>query len=463
MKKLVSLALCLLMALSLFACTSQPAAGGQPDAAGAVPPDGSQPDAAQSQPGGETEPDADKPYAGVTLRVILATHDWTSAIEPKLAEFEEATGMKVEFEVYPENQLSDKLNVELGSGGQYIDAFMCRPLQEVQQFIQNGYLAEVGDLLAQPDFQKDDIIAAALNGYAYNGADDGKFYGVPLVTERQVLFYRKDLFQKAGIAVPTNLDELMEAAQRLNGIEPGVVGFTGRGKANPAVTQFSTYLYAFGGDFIDFSTNTATINTPEAVQAFAYYGKLLRECGPASSTNMHWNECAALYSTGGAAMCTDADAIWQSFCGPETEVYENAGFAVSPTNATWSICSWGLGISANSPNREAAMEFVKWAAGVEMTKYTQTAGISSARNSAWADPDCTANYPEELLAAIQKGNEIATKAYDRPMTTSVAQARDIIGTVITTAIEGGDVQAAADRANAEFQAILDADLAARNG
>ena len=109
------------------------------------------------------------------------------------------------------------------------------------------------------------------------------------------------------------------------------------------------------------------------------------------------------------------------------------------------------------------MEFVKWAAGVEMTKYTQTAGISSARNSAWADPDCTANYPEELLAAIQKGNEIATKAYDRPMTTSVAQARDIIGTVITTAIEGGDVQAAADRANAEFQAILDADLAARNG
>ena len=63
---------------------------------------------------------------------------------------------------------------------------------------------------------------------------------------------------------------------------------------------------------------------------------------------------------------------------------------------------------------------------------------------------------------IQKGNEIATKAYDRPMTTSVAQARDIIGVVITTAIEGGDVQAAADKANAEFQVVLDEDLAARN-
>ena len=48
------------------------------------------------------------------------------------------------------------------------------------------------------------------------------------------------------------------------------------------------------------------------------------------------------------------------------------------------------------------------------------------------------------------------------MTTSVAQARDIIGVVITTAIEGGDVQAAADKANAEFQVVLDEDLAARN-
>lgn len=452
MKKLCALILALVMAMSLVACGK----GGN-NVGGNT----------GGNAGGETKPPVsdengeDLPFAGTTLRVILATHDWTNAIEKKLPEFEAATGMKVEYEVYPENQLSDKLNVELGSGGQYIDVFMCRPLQEVQQFIQNGYLAEINDLLDDPEFQGDDFITAALNGFAYNGADDGKFYGVPLVTERQVLMYRKDLFEKAGVSVPTNLDELMAAAEALDGIEEGVVGFTGRGKPNPAVTQFSTYLYAFGGDFFDFATNTATINTPEAVEAFTYYGDLLRNYGPAGAGNMHWNECAALFSTGGAAMCTDADAIWASFAGPETEVYDKTGFALSPTNATWNICSWGLGISANSPNMEAAKAFMKWAAGVEMTKYSQTSGISSARNSAWEDPSCVANYPEDLLEAIQKGNEIATKAYDRPMTTSVAQARDVIGVVITTAIEGGDVQAAADKANAEFQKILDEDLAAR--
>ena len=187
MKRFLALVLCLLMALSLVACGGKDAP------------------AEEEAPATDAEVSADQPYAGTTIRVILAGHDWTNAIQPKLPEFEAATGIKVEFESYPEDQLSTKLNVELASGGQYIDVFMCRPLQEVQRFIQNGFLAEVNDLLAVEEFQSDDFITAAINGFAYNGADDGKFYGVPLVTERQVLFYRKDLFEAAGIAVPTNL------------------------------------------------------------------------------------------------------------------------------------------------------------------------------------------------------------------------------------------------------------------
>lgn len=441
MKKFTALVLSLLMALSLAACGGN--SGGDT--------------------GANTPENADQPYAGTTIRVVLASHDWTNAVQPKLSEFTDATGIKVEFEVYPEDQLSTKLNVELASGGQYVDVFMCRPLQEVQQFIQNGYLADVSDVLADSEFQSDDFITAALDSYKKSGSTDNVYYGVPLVTERQVLYYRTDLLEQAGIAVPTNLEELAAAAAQLHDPDNGVVGFVGRGLANAAVTQFSAYLYAFGGDFIDFSNNTAIINTPEAVEAFTYYGDLLRNSGPEGALNMHWQQAAAIYSTGGAAFCTDADAIWQSFCGPETDVADVAGFAVSPNNSTWSVCSWGLGISSGSSNKEAAAEFMKWAAGVEMTKYIQSSGISSARNSAWNDPECTANYPAELLAAIQKGNEIAEKSYDRPLTTSVAQARDVIGTVITTAIEGGNVQAAADTANAQFQAILDADAAAAAG
>ena len=226
MKRFLALVLCLLMALSLVAC------GGK--------------DAPAEEEAPAPEASADQPYAGTTIRVILAGHDWTNAIQPKLPEFEAATGIKVEFESYPEDQLSTKLNVELASGGQYIDVFMCRPLQEVQQFIQNGYLAEVSDVLADADFQKDDFITAALDSYAQAGANDGKYYGVPLVTERQVMYYRKDLLEQAGIEVPKSLDELAAAAAQLHDPANGVVGFVGRGLANAAVTQFSAYMYSFG-------------------------------------------------------------------------------------------------------------------------------------------------------------------------------------------------------------------------
>ena len=455
MKKLLALVMVACMVFGLVACgapASQPAATETTTTQAAAP-------AAAAAPEAAPKADEPKPYDGVTLRVILASHDWTSAMQSEIPKFEAATGMKVEYEVYPEGQLSDKLNVELGSGGQYIDVFMCRPLQEVQQFIKNGFLAPVDDLYADPEFQGDDIIPATLSAYQLSGGD-GTMYGAPLVTERQVLMYRKDLFEKAGLSVPTSLEEYEACAKALNGIEPGVVGVTMRGLGNPAGTQFTAYLFACGGDWIDFSGEhpKSLVNTPEAIKAFDFYGRMLREYGPADCLNMHWAECANLFSTGGAAMVTDADSIWKSFCGPDTAVYDKTGFALTPGQHSFNVCAWGLAISANSPNLAAAKEFVKWAAGVDEVKYIQTSGISSARLSAWNDPACTANYPADLLESIQKANEIATKAYDRPLCTSVAAARDAIGAVITASIEGKDVAAAAAKADAEFQKLLDEDF-----
>jgi multiple sugar transport system substrate-binding protein len=43
-----------------------------------------------------------------------------------------------------------------------------------------------------------------------------KAYIVPLVTEWQVLYYRKDLFKAPAIKVPTNFTELEAAAKKLN-------------------------------------------------------------------------------------------------------------------------------------------------------------------------------------------------------------------------------------------------------
>ncbi len=392
-----------------------------------------------------------KPYDGETIRIIFGNHDWTDATKDLVAQFTEKTGIKVVSESYPEDQLNQKITVELASGGKNLDVFMTRPLQETKLFINNGWLMDLAPLYEDAEYDMNDFIPSALDIFI----KDGVTYGVPLVTEREVLFYRKDLLDAAGIKVPTTFEELEAAAAALNKPEEGVYGFVARGLSAAAVTQFSSFLRGFGGDFdVD---GKATIDTPEAIAAFEYYGGLLRKYGPPGALNMHWQQAAGVYSQGQAAFCTDADSIWKSFSGPETTVYETTGYAPIPGGKPYNICSWGFSIPAGSQKAGPAMEFIKWATSKEMIAYAQAAGISSSRQSVWNDPESVKNYPAELAAAIAASNPIGVSS-DRPLVVQVGKARDIIGAVIVTAIEGGDVAAAAKEANVAYQAIIDEDF-----
>ena len=69
-----------------------------------------------------------------------------------------------------------------------------------------------------------------------------------------------------------------------------------RGKGQAAVTQFSSFLYGYGGDFTQ--DGKAIFNNEAGIQAFEFYGKLAREYGPAGATNMDWSDTQNLYAQG---------------------------------------------------------------------------------------------------------------------------------------------------------------------
>lgn len=422
MKKLIALVLCLLLAL--------PAAG--------------------------VLAENDKPYAGTTLRVLLSNHVWTTQLYKHLDEFKALTGIDIIVEEYAEDQLSQKLAIELAAKSTDLDVFMTRPLQEVKQMIANGWLYDISDLIADPEMAADDFFASTLSLYEADGA----YYGVPLVTEREILYYRTDLFEEAGIAVPTTLEELRAAAEALTDPDTGVSGFVARGLTAAAVTQFSGYLYSMGGDWMDAEGN-ANIDTEEAIQAFTFYGDLLRDFGPPGVTGMHWQQCAALYASGKVAMYTDADAIFNSVVNAEDSVVsDKTGYALFPGESFYNIASWGLCVGAFTEKQGAALEFLKWAAGKEVTAAIQSAGVPSARVSIYGIPEANESFPAQMVEVIASASAKSTKGYDRPLITSVAQARDYIGQAIVAAIEGGDVAAAAKTANEGFQSVIDTDRAA---
>ena len=401
--------------------------------------------------GGDAEGSGSK-----TVRVTLANHVWTDNIKKALPEFEKQTGLKVEITQLGEDQLSDQYNVKLNAGSSDIDVMMYRPLQEGKQFAKNKYLADLTDKVkANKDWNWGDFKAGPVQATTY----EDKVVGVPIITEQEVLYYRKDLLEKAGIAnPPKTLDELKAAAAKIQAANPGVAGFVARTGKTAAVTQFSSFLYSFGGEWV--KDGKSAISSDAAKQAYAFYGGLIREHGPKNvSTDMSWPEAMAIFTQGQAAFYTEADSLYKNATDPaKSKVSDKVGFAQFPAGPAgskpYNVPSWALGVNDASENKDNAWKFIEWATSKAQTLKNQQAGVPGARTSVWASPEGTSSYPKDLVAAIA----VSTKegvGHDRPLVVKVAQAREIVGQPIVDAITGKDAAAAADTASTAFQKFLD--------
>ena len=359
------------------------------------------------------------------IRVLLANHPYGDLLKAELPEFERQSGIKVNFEQLNETQLNTKLTTEFATGASTVDVFMTRPLQETLLFLKNNWIAPL-DRYDFSDYPSNTVDV---------GRKDGRPYVVPLIVEWHVLYYRKDLLEAAGLQVPTNFTELENAARILN--KDGVAGFASRGAASPGVTQLSSYIYNFGGRFID--KGVAAFDSPAAVEAVRLYGRLNGTYGPQGIGAMSWDQLMPVFQAGRLALWTDASVFYGQIIDPEkTQIpAANVGVAKMPrgpaADEPFIVVPWGISVSSKARNMDAAMKFVEWACSKELALKGMFANITMARTSVWNDP--------QVLAAVNPGlietREHASRSgypLDRPFITSVVEARDYIGELITESI-----------------------------
>jgi multiple sugar transport system substrate-binding protein len=372
---------------------------------------------------------------------------WTRAIQKRLPEFEERIGRRVSMSLLTGDQLSSSYNVKLNASATDIDVMMVRPLQEQLLFAHNNWLADLsGRAQGDTAFNWSDFQAAPREA----STTAGKVLSVPVVTERPVLYYRKDLVNTP----PRTLDELQQAAARLT--TKNHFGYVGRGQRSGAVTQWSSFLYSYGGDFT--RDGSSAIATPEAIAAYQYYGDLLGKSGPPGATNMSLEQAMPIFAQGKAAFYIDADAIYTSLIDPKVStIGKTIGYAPFPTGPAgskpYNIPSWSLGINRFSQLQDHAWEFIRWAASSETVTALQTAGIPGARESVWADAKAAKGFPAELAAAMQV-NARNGVGHDRPEVLQVGRARDIVGRPLVSAVLQEDVAPVARDADQEFEDFL---------
>jgi multiple sugar transport system substrate-binding protein len=359
------------------------------------------------------------------IRVLLANHPYGELLKSAIPEFESATGIKVNAESLQESQLTTKLTTEFATNSSSVDVFMTRPLQEGKMFYKNGWYEPLtGYDFA--DYPKN-VMSVATFG--------ARSYIVPLVTEWQVLYYRKDLLAGAGIKVPATFADLEAAAAKLN--SESVAGFASRGKGAAAVTQLSSYVYNYGGLYLD--KGVAVFDSKPAVDAIRFYGKMLGNYGPKGVTSMSWENVMPLFQAGKVAMWTDASVFYGQIVDPaKTQLgADKVGIANLPAgpkaNSPFIVTSWGMAVAKQSKKKDLAMKFIDWATGKELAAKGMLANITMARSSVWED--------KAVLAKVNPGL-VETRAFaakngyplDRPYMSAVGEARDLIGELIIESI-----------------------------
>ncbi len=111
---------------------------------------------------------------------------------------------------------------------------------------------------------------------------DGEVMAIAFMQNTQNLYYRRDLFQRHGIAVPTTYEQMLQAATLLRAKEPGIANPIAQTFAQgwDLATEFTNLLFSMGGRFFVPGTAEPAFNSPEGVATVALMRSLLPYMSP---------------------------------------------------------------------------------------------------------------------------------------------------------------------------------------
>ena len=185
-----------------------------------------------------------------SINVLMVNNPQMLALQKHIGEFTKESGITVNFTVKPENEMRNQAAQEFANqSGQFDVATLSN--FEIPWYSKNNWLWSMDDIPAykdDKDFNQADIFPAMTESLK---GPDGKLYGQPVYGESSFLMYRKDVAQKANVAIkdkPT-WDEVAAAAAKLDGAEPGMKGICLRGLPGwgEVFAPLTTVVNTFGG------------------------------------------------------------------------------------------------------------------------------------------------------------------------------------------------------------------------
>src|SRR5437868_2918690 len=330
-----------------------------------------------------------EPKSPVTIAV---SHAWEASFWPRQVAFDRAfmkrhPTIKVRADNTPfANYLTKYLTQ--AAGGSLPDLMYCQ-FAWIQQFIKLGTFIPLDSYIAKtPDFHLSDFTKPSL--IAYKNPKNGQLYSIPYDEGPGMLYYNKDLFDKARIPYPDEtwtLDHLKQAAQEItHGSGPNKT-FGYSSVPSPGDTGLAPYaLMPFGALYVNEPQETRCyIDQPAGIAAMDWWFDFQKKGYVPTPSEAKAMPGGDPFVFGKTAM-----ALYGSWETPTLN--QNARFR-------WDLAMWPRGPKAHTTFSEGSGYCItsssqqKDAAWIYLNDYISTAGQifmwastgrgSPARNSAW--------------------------------------------------------------------------------
>jgi ABC-type glycerol-3-phosphate transport system substrate-binding protein len=414
-------------------------------------------------------------YAGTKLGILMTGDENDHrALGENLAALKEETGIELEITSPALGPLIEKTLQNLKAERSSFELINYLGFLTTQQ-VGGGYFEQLNQYLEDPaetdptwdfgDFAESNLRNVGYYDLANKKLGEGNdLYGVPgLHSGSVVYFYRKDLFEKAGLQPAKTWDEFNAAAKTLNTGDVAGASFIGANDFSLATVDWYTRFITTGGKLMTGSPQTKdfkpNLNSPEAVNALQMLIDLL-PVAPKNVTTYGFAENVDGFSSGKIAQMI----FWSTIAGPvfnpdTSKVADVTGVTEVPTNGTEKsraiLGGWGVGIPKNADpaKKAAAWRALQWITSKKMNNYfTEKYQIDASRNSTFGDPALVAKFPYLPVAGAANagGQKIETTILD-----DFFAMNDVMNVEFNKALIGGqDAKTACANVQKQWEAML---------
>jgi multiple sugar transport system substrate-binding protein len=348
--------------------------------------------------------DVSGPFKGTKIRYTSEATPPTVVLDKLKGEFTEATGIEVEIEIVPLEQVLAKatqdVQGQLGSYDLYYldQSWVATFSQDTIDPIQ--YYKDKPDL-AMPGMDWDDFSKPLVEGLAMY---EGKWGGIPFDIPIMTTMYRKDILEKHKIAPPNTVDEFVAAVKMITEAEKGNgmygTGLQAKSGHYSLECDWTQVVWNNGGTIFGADKKFAG-NSDAAVGGLKIYQELLKNAPP-ESTNSTWDGQFQMMAAGQVALINSWDEFFPGLDADDSKVkglweckrpIRGAKYATPADAGFGEIPNAGhqggsiLGLSKYSKNIDAAWIFMQWACSKDiMTRCTLGGGFAPMRISSFNDP-----------------------------------------------------------------------------